>query len=187
MPRLRLSCGVAGVALMAALLVTGGVSPARASVRQAPSFTVSPQSGPVGTLVHFEGDVDAAHIDMYRTTEGQGLWGTAPPDCAILVPFEQFQIDVTDDGHATGSFVVGSNVAGCNMNPDATPPATVPPGPYGVTLVSHCCPEAQFRITSSSVLARTGEPLWQLALLGVVMFTGGELMTFRARRRRRKL
>jgi hypothetical protein len=136
----------------------------------------------VGTLVHFEGDVDASEIDLYRQTAGQGLWGGAPPDCAILVNFAQFHIDVADDGHATGSFVVGDSLSGCNMNTEATPPSTVPPGTYAVTLVAHCCPEAQFRITAGKELARTGGSDIPLLLLGLALIALGRLFIATAHR-----
>jgi hypothetical protein len=170
---LRISVAVAGVALCAATSVAVAAPPAGASPRVTPTFTVSPESGPVGTRVHFDGNVDASQIDLYRNAAGQGLWGSAPPDCAILVDFKQFHIDVADDGHATGSFVVGDSLSGCNMNTEATPPSTVPAVTYTVTLVAHCCPEAQFRITAGEALARTGASDLPLLLLGLALIALG--------------
>jgi len=139
-------------------------------------FTVSPDSGPPGTLVHFEGDVpvDAPDFDVYQQpNSAYGLLGpfdvTLPKgwDCDLVVEMDDVTKTITDEGHVTGSFRVGRE-GSCFMSPTDLGPQRPLPGVYHIALSCHACPLiGTFHITAAEPLARTGRASTPLAALGV--------------------
>ena len=125
-------------------------------------FTLSPTSGPPGTRVRFEGNVpvDSPDFSTYQSPQfAHGLdpldVPTNPSDCNLIVDIQQVNKVVTDDGHITGSFVVGRQ-GGCFMSDTDLGPQPARPGVYAVLLGCHACtPAGTFTITSPA-LARTG-------------------------------
>jgi len=158
-------------------------SPAGAQVEpDTLGFTVSPSSGPPGTVVHFEGDVppDADDYDLYQSPDSAyGLLAvdvpSAPDDCALQVGMSDVHKTVSEEGHVTGSFVVG-DAGGCFMSETHTDPLPAYPGEYSIALSCHgCIPIGTFTITSASTnaLPRTGGDHSFLVGLGVALLAVG--------------
>jgi hypothetical protein len=148
-------------------------------------FTVSPGSGPVGTRVHFEGDVDPADAAAYRGTDfayGLEHFFADTDQCEMIVRIDDLVAEATDDGHVTGSFVVGP-VAGCFMDPNDSGPQAPRPGVYNILLSCHACtPIGTFTITESRELARTGAPALLVAGVGAVLVALGCALIISGRR-----
>src|SRR5438270_11149515 len=91
------------VSLLAAAAM-GTAAPA--SAQSAPSFTLSPSSGPVGTTVQFTGQVDPSQIEAFRSPAYFTLLADVP-GCELLVDLHNTHIGVDDAGAVSGSFTVG--------------------------------------------------------------------------------
>jgi hypothetical protein len=140
--------------------------------------------------VHFEGDVplDAGDFDNYRLGRlGYGLSLLQPDaplatDCNLIVAIDDVVATTTDDGHVTGSFVVGGQ-GGCFMSPTDLGPQQPVAGVYVILLSCHACtPIGTFHI-SSPQLARTGHPTGPLVGIGVGLVGVGLSLLMLSRRR----
>jgi hypothetical protein len=152
-------------------------------------FTVFPGEGAPGTLVHYEGDVpvEATDFEPYRMPDfAYGLalvQEDTPtlPECSLIIPVKELTKSATDDGHVTGSFVVGS-VGGCFMSDTDVGRQRARPGVYAILLSCHACtPIGMFRITSEP-LARTGHATAPLAGAGVGLIALGVVFVAASRR-----
>ena len=183
--QLRVCLGLSCVALTAAPIAPAQSEPATFG------FTLSPTAGPPGTRVRFEGDVPTDSSDFSSYQDPQFAYGlnaidvpTSPPDCSLVVEMEHVTKTVTDQGHITGSFVVGGQ-GSCNMSAPDLGPQPARPGVYEVLLGCHACtPAGTFTITSPR-LARTGSDAEPLAAAGTGLLGAGLALTVIAHVRRK--
>ena len=157
-------------------------------------FTVSPSAGPAGTHVRFEGDVpsDAPDLATYQISDAAyGLQAldvpSNAPDCELIIPLAHVSKTISEDGHVSGSFVVGAQ-GGCFMDPNDRGPQPARPGRYEILLTCHACtPIGTFTITAAA-LPRTGaSSTWPLLTLGVGLVIVGTTSAAGSRRRLQRI
>jgi hypothetical protein len=182
--------GCVGVAGASSLLIPTAVAQ---TDPDSLGFTVSPSAGPPGTRVHFEGDVpsDAPDFATYQVSDAAyGLQAldvsSNSPDCELIVPLEHVSKTISDDGHVTGSFVIGAQ-GGCFMDPTDRGPQPAGPGRYEILLTCHACaPIGTFTITAAA-LPRTGTATWPLLTLGVGLVIVGSMSAAAGRGRLQRI
>ena len=113
-------------------------------------MTVTPDHGPVGTLVHLEGagfrdpfwqSVDAS----CRTSCGYGVFleGGFPGDCDLIAT-TAFTLAITPAGHLLAQFTVPAK-GDCFQQARGLP---VSPGWYKIGIGCHVCDVGVFRVTA---------------------------------------
>jgi hypothetical protein len=147
-------------------LTTAGTGPV--SAQAAPTFEISPASGPVGAVVHFSGQVDPSQIAAYQNPAYFTLVGEIK-DCELLVNLQQTAITVDPSGTVSGSFVVGGS--GQCFQQEGT--RQVVAGPYNLAISCHACFVGSFTITSGQKLARTGAASLPLAMMAMCLIAAG--------------
>jgi hypothetical protein len=147
---LALATGVILVGLLTAL----GSSTAAAS--PAPTYSFSPSSGPVGTAVHFSGNVGSSAVSSCGLTDGRATaflqitHGLAAKGNGV--PNEWINVTVAPNGAWAATFVIPSFVGGQAMTVGSQG-ADVTPGTwtFGIPVCGDLsAPEVSFGVTSAS-------------------------------------
>jgi hypothetical protein len=173
--------------LIGVVLVSLACAPMASAQQQPPTrgFALTPDSGPPGTRVHFEGDVptDASDFETYRNpAAAYGMQGGFA-DCELILPVLDVSSTVSDTGHVSGSFTVG-RVGGCFMSDTDRGPQQARAGVYTVMLTCHgCTPIGTFTITADS-LVRTGFNSGVLLATAASLIASGALLLLLTSRRR---
>jgi hypothetical protein len=141
-------------AVVLGLLTALGSSTAAAS--PGPTYSVFPGSGPVGTAVHFSGNVGSSSVSSCPQLNGittaflQFTHGSAAKGNGV--PNEWFNVEVASNGAWGATFVIPSFVGGQAMTVGSQG-TNVAPGTwtFGIpTCGGLSAPQVSFRVTSSS-------------------------------------
>lgn len=154
---------------LAALAFVGSAFAAPA--QSIPTFDLAPTSGPVGTPVHFTGQVDPSQIDAFQNPS----YFTLTRDiegCELVVTLQNKAITVDASGAVSGSFVVGGT--GQCFQTDSSRP--VVDGTYNLAISCHACSVGSFTVTGTFELARTGGSSLPLAVAGLALIAFGAVL-----------
>lgn len=160
MSRIRLV--VTGSALCFALF---GELVAAAPVAAA-HWTISPGTGPVGTVITLTGHVQRQDVPQYRRPAYLGLLHESS-DCELLVSTPTQRVDVHPDGLVNVRFRVGGS--GTCFQGDSGP-RRVMLGVYEVIYPCHACVLGRFEVTASAPqVAVTGGPGTHADILALIL------------------
>lgn len=134
---------------------------------------LSPNQGPVGTIVHVSGRLSADDRALYGTHPMYRLYADVSRTCELNVDFGPAHLIVdTSSGVVQGSFVV-LGTGSCTTS--STTPQRVRPGQYQFAIGCQACTDATFNITSGSTLPFTGLPILTLVAAGLALTIAGAM------------
>jgi hypothetical protein len=172
---------------MIALIFLGGIWAANAEPALAATRTVvtlTPNTGPIGTVVNYHGHM--SHADLQQLVRGEPLHGLegGPGRCELDMKLPEDVIHLNrKTGDFSGTFQVGSTGVCKHLGPSFAP---VRPGTYFFYLGCEACELAPFTVSADhpSSLPFTGGSELIEALTALLLVTAGATLVVCSRPRR---
>lgn len=192
-----------GVSVVLGPLLVSSPTAVSAATSSTPQLTLTPDSGPAGTLVQISGQLTPPQAAEAGEFEHPGYFnlltevtGRCPSGsqcaqdpgnlagCELIVALVAPAVHVDPTTlQISGSFRVGDSGTCFQDRPDALRHPTLP-GFYALSIGCHACQVGFFTVTAGAALPNTGSKSAELAVLGVLLLISGTVVTLLSRDRR---